>query len=371
MKRAVHLTSVHPTFDVRIFRKECMSLLNNGYHVTLVAPHGKSENIEGIEVVNIGKPTNKVARILSSTVRMYVIARKLPADVFHFHDTELIPLGFMLAVTGRKVIYDMHENMPGFILTKEWIPKVLRKPAKWLFQSIERLTLNRFHVIFAESSYKAEYLWVKNSSIILNYPLADHLLKINAEKNSRPTVGYVGDVSISRGAISTLTALTMLKKQGLTIDWLCIGRIPEDLKTEIQTKSQAEGLNVELLGFMKSTEAHPLIAKVHIGLAVIDRIPNYTGSLSTKLFEYMALGMPLITSDFPLYKELIESINCGICVAPEKPEELAQAIQFLVENPAEAAAMGQRGRAAVMNGYNWKTEEAKLLGIYQSLESKA
>ncbi len=369
MTPVAHLTSVHPTFDVRVFQKECKSLANNGYQVTLVAPHGKDELIDGVQVVNIAKPGNRILRIFTSTLRMYKIARKMPAKVFHFHDTELIPLGFLLAITGRQVVYDMHENMPGFILTKDWIPAPLRRPVNLTFQLIERLTLNRFHVIFAESSYADDYKWVKRSTIVLNYPLADHLLGIKAEKYTEPTIGYVGDVSVSRGGAVTLAAMEILKARGKAPKWLCIGRIPADLRETIETSAKKNNLDIELTGFMKSTEAHPLVARTHIGLAVVDRIPNNTGSLLTKLFEYMALGMPLITSDFPLYKELIEGVGCGICVAPEKPEQLADAIEYLMANPEKAQEMGRRGREAVIAHYSWKTEEAKLLAVYKELAS--
>jgi glycosyltransferase involved in cell wall biosynthesis len=365
--KVAHLTSVHPTFDVRVFQKECKSLVKHGYHVTLVAPHGKDEIIDGVQVVNIPKKANRLVRIFSSSYRMYKIARKLDAKIFHFHDTELIPVGFFLALTGKKVVYDMHENMPGFIATKEWIPKPLRMPAKWAFQSIEKLTLNRFYVLFAETSYAQDYGWLKRTSIILNYPLADYLLSIKAEKHSEPTVGYVGDVNASRGARITVDALEILATRGQFPKWMCIGRIPDELRHSIDARAEKHGLKIEMTGFVKSTEAHPQVARTHIGLAVIDRIPNHIGSLSTKLFEYMALGMPLITSDFPMYKELIEGIGCGICVAPEKPEELANAIEYLLANPDVAEQMGRKGKAAVIANYNWATEEKKLLGVYQQL----
>jgi glycosyltransferase involved in cell wall biosynthesis len=130
---------------------------------------------------------------------------------------------------------------------------------------------------------------------------------------------------------------------------------------------KTEELAVEFTGYMVSKEAHPLVAKTHIGLAVVERIPNNTGSLLTKLFEYMALDMPLITSNFPLYKELIEGVGCGLCVAPEKPEELAEAIEYLLSHPEEATEMGKRGREAVKANYNWNTEAEKLLNLYKKL----
>lgn len=365
MVKAVHLTSVHQTFDVRIFQKECKTLLEAGYEVVLIAPHGKDEIVDGVRIHTIYKPNNKVLRILTSGWRVFRAAQKEKAALYHFHDTELIPVGFILTLLGKPVIYDMHEHMPGYLLTKEWIPAFLRKPVSKAFQLFERLTLNRFHVVFAEKSYVEDYLWVKNRTIVLNYPLADFLLQVQAGKFTEPTIGYVGDVNESRGALVTTQALSLLAKKGQAPKWLCIGRIHDTLKTKLQTMIDDNNLNVEFTGYMVSKEAHPLVARTHIGLAVVERIPNNTGSLLTKLFEYMALGMPLITSDFPLYKELIEGIGCGLCVAPEKPEELAEAIEYLLSHPEEAAEMGRRGREAVKGNYNWNTEAEKLLELYK------
>jgi glycosyltransferase involved in cell wall biosynthesis len=366
MPKVAHLTSVHPTFDVRIFQKESKTLVKAGYDFVLVAPHGKSETVDGVRIHTIEKPNHRLLRILTSGWRVYQAARQEQADIYHFHDTELIPIGFLLSLQGKPVIYDMHEHMPGYLLTKEWIPAPLRKPASKAFQLLERLTLNRFHVIFAEKSYEADYRWVRRRTVVLNYPLADELLSINAEKFAEPTVGYVGDVNESRGAGVTTEALVLLKRKGIDLRWLCIGRIPEKLKSKLQNTIQAEKLNVEFAGFMPSKQAHPLVAKTHIGLAIVERIPNNTGSLLTKLFEYMALGMPLITSDFPLYKDLIEGTGCGLCVAPEKPQELADAIEYLLSHPSEAAEMGKRGREAVRANYNWNTEAQKL-EVYKTL----
>jgi glycosyltransferase involved in cell wall biosynthesis len=225
MTKVAHLTSAHPTFDVRVFQKECKTLVKAGYDFVFVAPHSKDEIVDGVRIHAVQKPTNRILRILTSGWRVYKAARQENADIYHFHDTELIPLGFLLSLQGKPVIYDMHEHMPGYLLTKEWIPAPLRKPVSKAFQVLERLTLNRFHVIFAERSYEADYLWVKRRTLVLNYPLADELLQVNAEKFTEPTVGYVGDVTESRGAVVTTEALKLLKKKGKAPKWLCIGRI--------------------------------------------------------------------------------------------------------------------------------------------------
>jgi glycosyltransferase involved in cell wall biosynthesis len=367
MTKVVHLAPVHQVLDMRVFQKECKTLAKAGYEVVMVTSYGNNETIDGVRIHTVHKPKNKVIRILSNMWRVFRAARKEDAPIYHLHSPELIPVGFVLSLLGKKIIYDMHEYVPGYLLTKEWIPPWLRKPISTIVAGLERLTLNRFYVFFAEKSYAEEYPWVKHGVTVLNYPILDFLLQIKAEKYPEPTIGYVGDVNESRGALVTTEALVILAKKGKAPKWLCIGNIQDALKTRLLSIIKEYHLEVEFTGYMVTQQAHPLVAKTHIGLAVVDRIPNNTGSLLTKLFEYMALGMPLITSDFPLYKELVEGIGCGLCVAPEKPEELADAIEYLLVHPEEAIEMGRRGRAAAIANYNWESEAKKMLQVYQSL----
>jgi glycosyltransferase involved in cell wall biosynthesis len=367
MTKVVHLAPVHQVLDMRVFQKECKTLAKAGYEVVMVTSYGKNETIDGVRIHTVHKPKNKVLRILTNTWRVFKAARQEDAPIYHLHSPELIPVGFVLSLLGKKIIYDMHEYVPGYLLTKEWIPPWLRKPVSKAFELLERLTLNRFYVFFAEKSYAEEYPWVKRGITVLNYPILDFLLQIKAEKFPEPTLAYVGDVNESRGALVTIEALVRLANRGKYPRWLCIGNIQDDLKTRLLNIIQDHHLKVEFTGYMVTQQAHPLVARAHIGLAVLSRIPNHLGSYPTKLFEYMALGIPGIISDFPLYKEIVDEVGCGLCVAPESPEELAEAIEDLLDHPEQAADMGRRGREAVSSNYNWESEAKKLLEVYQSL----
>ena len=105
-----------------------------------------------------------------------------------------------------------------------------------------------------------------------------------------------------------------------------------------------------------------------IGLSILKPISNYTQSYSTKIFEYMAIGLPVITSNFKLYKDIIDANNCGICVDPENPNEIAKAIEYILTNPEKAKEMGQNGSRLVKEKYNWENEESKLINIYKTLD---
>jgi len=122
-----------------------------------------------------------------------------------------------------------------------------------------------------------------------------------------------------------------------------------------------------LVGKVKHEEVYTILPRCHVGMAILHPTPNNIESVVTKLFEYMAVGLPVIASNFPLYKELIEGNNCGLTVDPLNPREIAQAVEYLIEHPDEARKMGENGRKAVVVKYNWETESKKLIDVYEDL----
>ena len=85
------------------------------------------------------------------------------------------------------------------------------------------------------------------------------------------------------------------------------------------------------------------------------------------MFEYMAAGIPVVASNFPLWKEIIEENKCGICVEPANVEQISDAVNYLLNNPEEAQRMGANGRKAVEEKYNWNNEAKTLLQLYCDL----
>jgi glycosyltransferase involved in cell wall biosynthesis len=110
-----------------------------------------------------------------------------------------------------------------------------------------------------------------------------------------------------------------------------------------------------------------LLATAQVGIVVDHPIPNYIDGYSTKMFEYMLAGLPVVASNFPLWQEIIGEAGCGLMVDPHQPEEVAEAIAWLLTHPDEAQKMGDRGRHAVLERFNWTIEAEKLLGLYSGL----
>ena len=366
--KIAHLTSAHPSSDVRIFRKQCRSLAAAGYEVVLVAQHERDETIEGVRIRAVPPARNRLERMTRTAWRVVQIAAAEEPQIYHLHDAELLPFSPALRLRGGRVIFDMHEDFPKVALTRLWVPPWMRGTVSWMTGVGERVLLTGVPVIFAETSYQWNRPWVKRSTTVLNRALVDELFAIKAAKHAVFTVCYVGWVFPDRGALNMLAAMEILADRGRIVEFECIGPIAEECRTEVMERAKRARLPVRMNGErLPPHEAWSLTARCHVGLAVLRGIPNSYAIEPTKLFEYMALGMPLIASNFPTYRAVVEGTACGLCVDPDAPAEIAAAIEWLMDHPTEAAEMGRRGREAVIREFNWEREAAKLLRLYEEL----
>ena len=213
MAKIVHLTSVHPAFDIRIFYKECISLSASGHSVFLIVPHERDESAEGVTILSVPKPKNRLQRMVTTAYQIYKRAMNVNADIYHIHDSELLPFAQVLRLRGKKVIFDMHENLPLSIKTKPWISRPLRSLIALLYSYLERILLYKIPVIFAEISYRKNYSFVAMHETICNFPLFEKLTSTCVEKYHSPTVGYIGGVTALRGILKILEALKILEKK--------------------------------------------------------------------------------------------------------------------------------------------------------------
>ena len=366
-KKVCILTTVHPPFDTRIFHKQAKTLVRASYGVTLIVQHDRDEVVDGVRIMALPKPRNRFTRIFGLAGRAFRLALREHADVYHFHDPDLLPIGVLLKLfTKRKVIYDVHEDVPAQILTKHWIPSVLRRPLAWFFNLAEKLATRALNVVAATEGI-AEKFSRRNPIVIHNYPDLEMLPNVTRDaaiQNERVLI-YVGGISRLRGAVEMVDALACLSHLGnLRLD--LIGRFePASLEAELQKMRGYE--RVRFLGWLQPEEVYKYLAQANIGLVCLHPEPRYAISLPVKLFEYMAAGLPVIASNFPLWKEIIEGNECVITVDPLNPKAIAEAIEYLLTHPDEARRMGENGRQAVLEKYNWETEGKKLLALYEKL----
>ncbi len=360
------LTSVHSPFDIRIFHKEAISLVKAGYNVILIAPHDKDEIVEGIRIIPLPKPKNRLKRMTKTVWQTYRKALEIDADIYHFHDPELIPIGLLLKRQGKRVIYDVHEDVPRQNLSKSYTPPVFRRPISRLIGTLEAFSARRFDgVVTATPFINRRFLELGANAInVNNYPIASELYTAkNHWKNKEKAVCYVGGISGIRGAFEMVEAIGKTKcRLLLACDFEPV--------LEGQLKRLFGWRHVDALGFVDREGVSATMARSIAGMVLFHPEPNHVAAQPNKMFEYMSAGIPVIASNFALWKEIVEGAECGICVDPLDPEEIAKAIQFLVEHPVEAEQMGKNGRRAVQERYNWDKEEKKLLGLYEKIRGQ-
>nr|BAL55161.1 glycosyl transferase family 1 [uncultured Acetothermia bacterium]BAL60200.1 glycosyl transferase family 1 [Candidatus Acetothermum autotrophicum] len=362
------MTTVHPPFDTRIFYKEAKTLAQAGYDVTLIARHGKNEVVDGIKIVALPKPKNRFIRIFGITWQALLLALREKAVIYHLHDPELLPVGVLLKVlTRNKVIYDVHEDVPQDILTKHWIPTFLRPSFAMIFNILEKLLARAMDAVVVVTEEIAKKFARFNPIIVHNYPDLKMLPNSppSPRKEAEKIIIYIGDISKLRGAYEMVRALEHLAHiNGLRLD--LIGRFtPPELEIELQALAGYQ--RVRYLGWLSWVEAWQHVQSAAIGLVLFHPAPNHNRALPNKLFEYMAAGLPVIASNFPFWKEIVEDNGCGLTVDPLNPKEIAQAIEYLLDHPEVRQKMGENGRRAVLEKYNWENEAKKLLTLYRTL----
>jgi glycosyltransferase involved in cell wall biosynthesis len=366
-RKIVHLTSVHSPFDVRIFYKECKSLVQEGFHIILVAPGADQMIIEGVRMVPVFVPKNRKERILRTTTEIYKKAIALDADLYHFHDPELMPVGIVLKLRGKKVVYDVHEELANDILDKEWIPKLWRSPISFAINTFERLASFFYDgiVITRPALFKS---FKKSKTVLVhNYPIVGELSWRGGKPFSeRPAIGaYVGGGTPERGIKELVQALSLIPKN-INFELHMAGIIsPQKFLNELMDLPGWQ--RVKLLGWQTRAQIAELLNKARFGIVMFLPIANHLNSEPTKLFEYMSAGLPVIASNIPHWEILVKENGFGVLADPLNSTSIADAIQYLLSNPDESEKMGIRGQEAVIKKYNWDLQKEKLVELYEGI----
>lgn len=364
--KVVHLTSAHPRDDIRIFFKECRSLAGGGYDVHLVVADGLGDaELDGVSIHDVGRLPGRLNRMLRSTRRVLAVAKKLDGDLYHLHDPELLTIALQLKRLGKRVVFDAHEDVPKQLLGKPYLRPWVLRILSWLFAEFECIVCSRLDgIIAATPSIREKFKKINSNTVdINNFPMLGELDSGLSWEEKAPEVCYVGSIVAIRGIRELVRALEYLDG---SIRLNLVGTFAEPA-VESEVKGYAGWTHVNPLGLKDRQGVCDVLGRSVAGLVTLHPVINYLDALPIKMFEYMSAGIPVIASDFPLWREIIEGSGCGILVNPERPEEIAEAINYLVLHPAEAERMGANGQTSVVDRYNWAVEERRLLDYYGRL----
>jgi glycosyltransferase involved in cell wall biosynthesis len=362
-KRICHISTVHSAFDIRIFFKECTTLANNGYDVNLVINHDKEETVNGVHIIPLPRKESRAYRFLFKGWSALKKALETKADLYHFHDPELIPFGIVLRLLGKKVIYDVHEDNPKAILSREWIKPGLRKLISTTFDRFERFSVPFLSKIVTARPDIAERFPEKKTVVVNNFPVLKVIDGVEAadEKKNSPVVIYAGGLTKIRGIKEMVEAAGILN--GKIELWILGGFDNPSYKEECEG---VEGWKyTKYFGHKPQEEAYSYMKKADIGIVNFWPVPNHVRTLPNKPFEYMTCSLPMVMSDFEYWHGIFG--ECSVFADPNKPEDIAKKIEYLLENKDVAKRLGDKGRSFVEANQSWEAEEVKLLDLYRNL----
>jgi len=369
MIKICHLTSVHPRNDNRIFYKECLSLSRAFKKVILVVADGKgNDHIQNVKILDVGFFSSRFARILLAGFKVFIVAIRQRAKIYHFHDPELIFWGFLLRLTGAKVIYDIHEDYVASIKQKEYLSNFIARFTALLFDYYERFFCLFFIKIIAEKYYSYR---IKKALEILNYP---RNVTFSLNKNELPDILtsnnllYTGNITLDRGAINHVNILNY----NLKVNLYMIGHISHSTYDKLMETVPYHRNRLFILGLNEFVSFETIMKYYNVnnwlaGLAIFPDTEHYNKKELTKFFEYMQSAIPVIYSAFDTWKALIDYPQMGIFVDPGNEDEINNAINYLIKNRKEWEKMSANCRYMGNTYFKWSTQESKLIELYNTI----
>ncbi|MFC1764461.1 glycosyltransferase [Planctomycetota bacterium] len=352
---------------MRIFVRECRSLAEAGYEVHLVIATPTAGIKDGIHLQPIPRYSSRGWRMLIGPWIALRAALKTKAQLYHYHDPELIGMGFILRwFMGKKVVFDIHECVHRQIRSKPYLPQW----ASWLVAGCYRLlekilTVGQIKIVANEHSVQ-DY---RNPTLVQNFPRLTRGIvptKERFNKGSVPSLVYVGNVAEIRGALVYVELARRLLEQGQRFTMTLMGEHTSEFDTELRQKIGTYGLDdcVTVTGRQDWYRAMELVSKATIGLCLLLPVPNYTTCLATKIIEYMMLGTPVLASNFDCWRPFVEGEKVGMMANPLDLDDVYTACKKMLDDRESLTEMSERGRQAVAQRYHWEQEFKKLQTCY-------
>lgn len=348
-RRLLVVTTVHQPDDARI-RSKLIATLERDWDITYATRDPGPEDRDHLTWHRLAG--GRARRWLSASLLM--LAKRW--DLVAVHDPELLPAALVRGAVGRPTLFDLHENLPAQLRTKEWIPPMLRPPlgliAGWVLHVAERVMA----VTIAEEGYRG--LFRRSHPVLANH-LSLPGLPPPQPAATPPFLAYLGDITEQRGALLAVEAAAGAG-QGLVM----VGRVaPPELAHRIQAAAQDRGVELDVVGPLAHSQALARIAPATAGLSPLADIGNYRHSLPTKILEYLALGLPVLATDLPGTRSVTGDRVGMTYVPPGEPDAWFRAGEALAKRP-EIRAATRAAADGVRRDFSWPEEE--VLRVYDA-----
>ena len=371
MKKKVCIIHKTKTLDPRSFYKEARTLLKAGYDVCIIGLYGKNETVNGIRLIGFKPPDKRLILFFITNYKIFIQAFKEKAYIYHFHDLDFIPWAVLLKILNRsKVIYDIHEAYPEYMLLKTYVPKIVRIFLYILIYILEHAAIKFFDAIVPNDNYISNGFNHKNNVVIFNFPTLDFFRNGNNcvpwqdrefdlfYPGSLPKYHFEAMMNIAENLNSEKVGNRwgIVTNSKSTIEWA---------KVEIEKRKLEK--NFVFLPYTDYLNVYEYLSTAKIGIIPLPPYKKFMKNIPLKMFEFMGAGLPVVLSDLPPSRQFIKGENCGISVEPDNIGEYVRAIKILLSNPEKSIEMGENGKKLVYEKYNWTIEEKKLLNLYGNL----
>lgn len=368
MKKVCHLSSAHEPYDGRIFEKECVSLAKDGYEVYYIVKHEiEYELLDGVHIIGVPwDKKSKIKRLLCFTKLIVKKALEIDADIYHLHDPELLLYAIKLKNKGKIVIFDSHEFYGLQIREKTYFPKYFRKIISFLYMRLETWVCKRIDAVIQVCTIDGKNYFnnrCKRFIYLTNMPECSNFSMQKNTVSKKDGAIHIGSLTYNRG-ITHLVQAGKYTKCRIKL----AGNFSQK-KYYAEIKELPSYKNVDYLGYINEKEIPNVLNKCLIGIATLLDKGQYfkIDTFPTKVYEYMACGLPIVISNSKYNCEIVKQYKLGICVNPNNPKEIAEAINYLLSNPEEAKEMGKLGQKLFREEFNWDVEQKKLLELYSTI----
>lgn len=370
MRKKVCIIHKVNSLDQRSFYKQGRSLSNGGYDVNIFGLFGSKKTINGIKLVGFDAPKSRFNKFLLTNYKIFRKALREKADVYHFHDMDFIPWAILLKILSKsKIIYDIHEAYPEYMLLKTYIPKLLRKVISFFVYLTEHIAIKIFDAIIPNDNFVSKEFTHKNNIVIFNFPTLDFFKNKNGIpwNNRKYELFYHGSLPEYHFK-AMMDIAEKLNSENIKNRW---GIVTNDNSTIICAKQEIKKRklddNFDFLPYTDYLNVFNYLITAKIGIIPLPPYKKFMKNIPLKMFEFMGCGLPIVLSDLPPSRQFIKGENCAIAVEPNNINEYANAIKLLLNNPEKAIEMGNNGKKLVFERYNWHSEEKKLIQLYNDL----